>query len=77
MLREIDPKGKFFCARYQVVLIDFGLSAYSNDYSASSFLNDRSGTVGYLAPELIEKSTGEYYDERVDVYSAGIVFVEM
>lgn len=77
MLREINPDGHYFCSKYQVVLIDFGLCAASDDFSAHSFLHDRSGTVGYLAPELIEKDNAEFYNEKVDIYSAGIVFVEL
>lgn len=41
-------------------------------------MHDKSGTVGYLAPEIITKESKYYfYDNKVDVFSAGIVFYEM
>ena len=58
-------------------LIDFGLCAELSDHTSDSLLNDKSGTVGYLAPELITKKKGEFYNEKVDVFSAGMVFYEM
>ena len=78
MLREINPKGNYFCSKYQLVLIDFGLCANSQDFSPTSFLHDKSGTIGYLAPEIIEQRSDKHFcDQKVDVYSAGIVFVEL
>jgi len=70
-------RSNFFAAKYDVILVDFGLCTRGDDFSHDSFLHDRSGTVGYLAPELIKKEKGEFYDMRIDVYSVGIVFYEM
>jgi serine/threonine protein kinase len=58
-----------------VKVIDFGLCADLTDHGEDSLLNDKSGTVGYLAPELIAmtKQTG-FYNSKVDVFSVGIVF---
>jgi serine/threonine protein kinase len=61
----------------EMKLIDFGLCANLKDHSATSLLNDKSGTVGYLAPELITKKRGEFYDAKVDVFSVGMIFYEM
>ena len=61
----------------ELKLIDFGLCAELSDHSSDSLLNDKSGTVGYLAPELIIKKKGDFYNEKVDVFSAGMVFYEM
>lgn len=80
MLRTKSSRTKdspIFKARFDVILIDFGLCARADDFSENSFLKDRSGTVGYLAPELIEKGYDEWYDQKVDVYSLGIVLVEL
>lgn len=80
MLRTKSNRTKdspIFKAKFDVVLIDFGLCAKADDFSPNSFLKDRSGTVGYLAPELIEKGHDEWYNEKVDVYSLGVVMVEM
>ena len=61
----------------EMKLIDFGLCADVTDHSFESLLNDKSGTVGYLAPELITCKKGEFYGEKVDVFSAGMIFYEM
>lgn len=61
----------------ELQLIDFGLCADYKDHSPDSLLNDKSGTVGYLAPELITKKKGEFYDEKVDIFSCGMVLYEM
>lgn len=60
-------------------IVDFGLWANFDDHSKTSLLKDKSGTVGYLAPEIIssKSDSGVFYDDRVDVFSAGIVFYEM
>lgn len=62
---------------FVIKLIDFGLCADLKDHSPKSLLNDKSGTVGYLAPELITMKKGNFYDEKVDVFSCGMVFYEM
>lgn len=67
----------FFGAQYELVLLDFGLCTRTDDHSPTSFLNDRSGTVGYLAPELIQKMNDDLYDEKVDIYSLGILMIEL
>ena len=62
----------------EVKLIDFGLCANMKDRSDESLMHDKSGTVGYLAPEIITKDSKTYfYDERIDVFSLGVVFYEM
>lgn len=61
-----------------VKLIDFGLCCNLLDQSEDSLMHDKSGTVGYLAPEIITKESKSYfYDAKVDVFSVGIVFYEM
>ena len=59
-------------------IIDFGLCASLLDKSEEALIHDKSGTVGYLAPEIITKEgKSTFYDDKVDVFSAGIVFYEM
>lgn len=71
-----DEKNIDFTNKYEIILIDFGLCADYNDHSPQSFLHDRSGTTGYLAPEVI-KNSRPFYNEKVDLFSVGVVFVEM
>lgn len=57
--------GKDRCA---FKLIDFG---FSTIYDASSTNKQRCGSIGYVAPEILN---GDDYDMKVDVFSAGIIF---
>ena len=52
---ELDADFDFM----ELKLIDFGLCADVTDHSPNSLLLDKSGTVGYLAPELITNRKGE------------------
>lgn len=77
-LAEYDDDSAFCQEEEEVKLIDFGLCCDMTDKSEESLMQDKSGTVGYLAPEIITKdSKTEFYDDRVDVFSLGIVFYEM
>lgn len=84
--RDIKPANIMFKSEFKapnslnsmrVKIIDFGLCANVLDHSPQSLLNDKSGTVGYLSPELIGMKRGRFYDQRADVFSAGMVFYEM
>jgi hypothetical protein len=59
-------------------LIDFGLSEDYTDFSESSLMRDRTGTVCYMAPEILDPElTGGAYTQAVDLYSVGIVLFEL
>lgn len=80
--RDLKPANLMFKSsdngEYEILkVIDFGLCADVDDKSKNSLLDDKSGTVAYLAPELIAKKKGEFYDEKVDVFSAGMILYEM
>ena len=53
---------------YDVKLADFGLAAF---VSQSDQLFKRCGTPGYVAPEILND---QKYDQKVDIFSAGIIF---
>ena len=56
------------------VLADFGLSASFQE----KFLYDKCGTMGYMAPEIMqqngyENSYNQNYNSACDLYSLGII----
>ncbi|CAK69866.1 unnamed protein product (macronuclear) [Paramecium tetraurelia] len=54
-----------------VVIADFGLASFLNE----DILFKRCGTPGFVAPEiLIYKEGDPFYDEKCDVFSAGVIF---
>lgn len=55
---------------FDVVLADFGLAASLNE----ELLFKRCGTPGFVAPEILEYTEGnQLYDEKCDVFSAGVI----
>jgi calcium/calmodulin-dependent protein kinase I/calcium-dependent protein kinase len=59
-------------------IIDYGLIGNLTDKTEDSLIHDKCGTLGYLAPELLgKKDNHTFYDDKVDVFSAGILFFEM
>lgn len=54
-----------------VVIADFGLAAFLNE----EVLFKRCGTPGFVAPEILAYKEGDpFYDEKCDVFSAGVIF---
>ena len=50
-----------------VKIVDFGLATILN---SNDWLFKRCGTPGYVAPEIL---ADEKYDQKVDVFSAGVI----
>ncbi|CAK80477.1 unnamed protein product (macronuclear) [Paramecium tetraurelia] len=54
-----------------VVIADFGLACFLNE----DILFKRCGTPGFVAPEILAYKEGDpFYDEKCDVFSAGVIF---
>ena len=60
----IDSKGRI----YDLKVADFGLACKISDLDEQQYTV--AGSVGYMAPEIIMK---ESYNEKVDVFSLGII----
>ncbi len=68
--RDIKSVNILLDAQNRPYLADFGLSVTAGDASAQS----GSGTLAYMSPEVIRGKPG---DDRSDLYSFGIMLVEM
>jgi tetratricopeptide (TPR) repeat protein/tRNA A-37 threonylcarbamoyl transferase component Bud32 len=70
--RDIKPGNIHFSTTGTVKIVDFGIARIpSSDLTRSGV---RLGTPIYMSPEQIK---GENYDERSDMFSAGLVFYEL
>lgn len=60
---------------YDVLLVDFGLSSFTN-IPSSEVLFKRCGTPGFVAPEILsyKDNQEDMYDEKCDIFSAGVIF---
>ena len=60
---------------YDVMLVDFGLSSFT-DIHPNEVLFKRCGTPGFVAPEILSFKDNQegIYDEKCDVFSAGVIF---
>jgi len=70
MHRDIKPENLILKDSendWDVKIADFGLSQF---LQANEYLFTRCGTPGYVAPEIL---ADEKYDEKVDVFSAGVI----
>ncbi|KAI0515826.1 hypothetical protein KFK09_008494 [Dendrobium nobile] len=70
--RDIKPENILFDSNGRLLLADFGCAALFEKGARS--LKGKVGTPAYAAPEVM---AGETYDEKVDVWSAGIVLYFM
>lgn len=72
--RDVKPENIMVCINNgipTIKLIDFGFATYIN-YEKG--LNDYVGTPQFVAPEIIAKLR---YNEKVDVWSAGVILYNM
>jgi serine/threonine protein kinase len=70
--RDLKPENLVFTSHdeFDFKIIDFGLAAFC----VTGGLNDRCGSPGYVAPEVLDNQS---YDDKADVFSAGVVLFIM
>lgn len=71
--RDIKPDNILFLDKSpesKVMLGDFGLAKFMNESTTTSYV----GTLGYLAPEIIQRKS---YNYKCDIWSIGIVAYEL
>ena len=69
MHRDLKPENLILRDEncFEIVIADFGLASYK----IKDLLFKRCGTPGYVAPEILDDGD---YDEKVDIFSAGVIF---
>lgn len=90
--RDLKPVNIFLDSRDQVKIGDFGLATTSflalqqtQEVTKSESTNADGGSKGtglvgttfYVAPELMGTASKSTYNQKVDLYSLGIIFFEM
>jgi len=59
-----------------LVLCDFGLAFYEKEMDEKLY-EWNTGTIGYMAPEVMLLTGGREITNAVDIFSAGVVFAEL
>jgi len=76
MHRDIKPENIMFKDedKTKIAIIDFGLTC---EIIGDETQYAHCGTPGYIAPEVLDQTGYFTYDEKCDVFSAGVILYEM
>lgn len=74
MHRDLKPENIISKSKQnftKLCIVDFGLATFVNKKKQ---LFTRCGTPGFVAPEIINLQDNEWYNEKCDVFSLGVIF---
>ena len=72
--RDVKPENILFDSRNRVKLCDFGSAELFGGVEGRELMNGIVGTPYYVAPEVL---AGREYNEKIDVWSAGVILYIM
>jgi serine/threonine protein kinase len=72
--RDIKPQNLVVTKDLDVIALDFNVSFLKNKSVEEFKMMTKTGTVAFSAPEIF---TQKFYNEKVDVWSAGTVLYMM
>lgn len=72
--RDVKPDNILFDSRNRVKLCDFGSAEWFGGVEGRERMNGIVGTPYYVAPEVL---AGREYNEKIDVWSAGVILYIM
>ncbi len=72
--RDISPHNLMINPQGEIKILDFGIAKILGSDSTSTNTADRPGKPIYMAPEVLELRN---FDERADLYSCGVVLLEL
>jgi serine/threonine protein kinase len=67
--RDLKPENIIVTEQGEVCIIDFNVS-FHKDHSHATHMMTKTGTLAYSAPEIFTQAV---YNNKVDVWSAGVV----
>ncbi|KAG6543140.1 hypothetical protein Mapa_015389 [Marchantia paleacea] len=72
--RDVKSQNILLREDFEAQVSDFGLARWYSDGSADASTNSVAGTFGYMAPECFMYGN---FDEKTDVFSFGVVLLEL
>jgi len=72
--RDLKPENIFINKNNEIKIVDFGISKELNLYKEYTKTNKQSGSLYYIAPEILNNGI---YNYKADMYSLGCIIYEL